>query len=59
MLMDIMTLQNSEWDGLSITDPFNTPEAVVQVYIDGISSLGENVSYPKCCRPCNMTKLDP
>lgn len=35
--------QNSEWNGLSITDPFNTPEAVVEVYIDGVSSLGENV----------------
>lgn len=38
-------LQNSEWNGLLITDPFNTPEAVVEVYIDGVSSLGENVIY--------------
>lgn len=34
--------ENSEWNGLLITDPFNTPEAVVEVYIDGVSSLGEN-----------------
>ncbi|XP_026485551.1 ATPase H(+)-transporting accessory protein 2 isoform X2 [Vanessa tameamea] len=34
--------ENSEWNGLSIVDPFNTPEAVVEVYIDGVSSLGEN-----------------
>ncbi|KAG7310039.1 hypothetical protein JYU34_004571 [Plutella xylostella] len=32
--------EDSEWNGLSIVDPFKTPEAVVEVYIDGISSLG-------------------
>lgn len=39
-----MSFQNSEWDGFSISDPFNTPEAVVEVHVDGIPSLGSAVS---------------
>ncbi|XP_041968463.1 ATPase H(+)-transporting accessory protein 2 [Aricia agestis] len=34
--------ENSDWNGLSLVDPFNTPEAVVEVHVDGITSLGEN-----------------
>ncbi|XP_023934907.1 ATPase H(+)-transporting accessory protein 2 [Bicyclus anynana] len=34
--------ENGEWNGLVIVDPFKTPEAVVEVYIDGVSSLGES-----------------
>lgn len=37
------SLQDAEWDGLSIIDPFTTPEAVVEIYIDGVSSLGNLV----------------
>ncbi|XP_035441334.1 ATPase H(+)-transporting accessory protein 2 [Spodoptera frugiperda] len=32
--------ENSEWKGMYVVDPFNTPEAVVEIYIDGVSSLG-------------------
>ncbi|CAH2040494.1 unnamed protein product, partial [Iphiclides podalirius] len=32
--------ENSDWNGLSIVDPFNTPEAIVEVYIEGVSGLG-------------------
>ncbi|XP_013139745.1 PREDICTED: renin receptor [Papilio polytes] len=35
--------QNSAWNGLSIVDPFNTPEAIVEVYVEGVSSLGSIV----------------
>lgn len=38
------SLQNSAWNGLSIVDPFNTPEAIVEVYVEGVSSLGSIVS---------------
>lgn len=43
-------LQNAAWNGLTIVDPFNTPEAVVEVYIDGVSSLGQIVSNQLCDR---------
>ncbi|KAF9417105.1 hypothetical protein HW555_005724, partial [Spodoptera exigua] len=36
--------QNSEWKGLVVVNPFDTPEAVVELYIDGINSLCENIS---------------
>ncbi|XP_026731297.1 renin receptor [Trichoplusia ni] len=36
--------ENSEWKGLYVADPFKTPEAVVEVYIDGVSSLGDSVT---------------
>ncbi|KOB77302.1 Renin receptor [Operophtera brumata] len=38
--LGISVEEYSDWTGLFITDPFNTPEAVVEVYIDGVSSLG-------------------
>lgn len=42
-----MVFQNSDWNGLRINDPFDTPECVVEVYIDGVSKLGNSVStYP-------------
>ncbi|VVC97751.1 unnamed protein product [Leptidea sinapis] len=33
---------NSDWNGLSIVDPFDTPEAIVEVYVDGVPSLGNS-----------------
>lgn len=36
--------QNSNWKGLTVIDPFNTPEAVVEVYVDGVPSIGHVVS---------------
>ncbi|CAG9579812.1 unnamed protein product [Danaus chrysippus] len=51
--------ENSEWNGLSITDPFNTPEAVVQVYIDGISSLGENSGLKSKKYPLIVDEYEP
>ncbi|KAF9799901.1 hypothetical protein SFRURICE_013638 [Spodoptera frugiperda] len=35
---------DSEWKGLIVVDPFNTPEAAVEVYIDGIRSIGEHIA---------------
>uniref|UniRef100_A0A2A4JVN8 Renin receptor n=1 Tax=Heliothis virescens TaxID=7102 RepID=A0A2A4JVN8_HELVI len=35
--------EDSEWRGLHVMDPFNTPEAAVEVYIDGIASLGDYI----------------
>ncbi|XP_022826342.1 uncharacterized protein LOC111356274 [Spodoptera litura] len=35
---------SSEWKGLIVVDPFNTPEAAVEVYIDGIRSIGEHIA---------------
>ncbi|XP_068625864.1 ATPase H(+)-transporting accessory protein 2 [Battus philenor] len=35
--------QDSDWNGLSIIDPFNTPEAIVEVHIEGVSNLGSSV----------------
>ncbi|CAH0723779.1 unnamed protein product, partial [Brenthis ino] len=51
--------ENSEWDGLSIVDPFNTPEAVVEVYIDGVSSLGENTGLKSINFPLTVDEYEP
>ncbi|XP_026330186.1 renin receptor [Hyposmocoma kahamanoa] len=31
--------EDTEWNGLHIIDPFSTPEAAVEIYVDGVSSL--------------------
>ncbi|KAM3966897.1 ATPase H(+)-transporting accessory protein 2 [Aphomia sociella] len=51
--------ENSEWNGLSIVDPFNTPEAVVEVYIDGVSSLGNTAWLKSQDFPLTVDEYEP
>lgn len=51
--------ESSEWNGLSIVDPFNTPEAVVEVYIDGVSSLGKTVGLKTQDFPLTVDEYEP
>ncbi|XP_072929215.1 ATPase H(+)-transporting accessory protein 2 [Epargyreus clarus] len=51
--------ENSEWTGLSIVDPFNTPEAVVEVYVDGVSSLGNGGSTKIKTFPLTVDEYEP
>ncbi|KAJ0177776.1 hypothetical protein K1T71_006649 [Dendrolimus kikuchii] len=51
--------ENSEWNGITITDPFNTPEAVVEVYIDGISSLGNDAGLKSKNFPLIVDEYEP
>ncbi|XP_037296853.1 ATPase H(+)-transporting accessory protein 2-like [Manduca sexta] len=51
--------ENSEWNGLSIIDPFNTPEAVVEVYIDGVSSLGSAAGLKSKTFPLTVDEYEP
>ncbi|XP_028030178.1 renin receptor [Bombyx mandarina] len=51
--------ENSEWNGLLITDPFNTPEAVVEVYISGISSLGSSADFKSKKYPLVVDEYEP
>ncbi|XP_028173146.1 ATPase H(+)-transporting accessory protein 2 [Ostrinia nubilalis] len=51
--------ENSDWDGLSIVDPFNTPEAAVEVYIDGVSSLGNDAGLKSKVYPLTVDEYEP
>ncbi|KAL0832059.1 hypothetical protein ABMA28_001549 [Loxostege sticticalis] len=51
--------ENSDWNGLSIADPFNTPEAVVEVYIDGVSSLGSATGLKSKVYPLKVDEYEP
>ncbi|CAK1544017.1 unnamed protein product [Leptosia nina] len=51
--------ENSEWNGLSIVDPFDTPEAVVEVYVDGVSSLGSSASLKAKTYPLTVDEYEP
>ncbi|XP_049870787.1 ATPase H(+)-transporting accessory protein 2-like [Pectinophora gossypiella] len=39
--LGLSTEQYGYWDGLYVLDPFETPEAAVEVYVDGVTSLGD------------------
>ncbi|CAG4970848.1 unnamed protein product [Parnassius apollo] len=51
--------QNSDWNGLSIVDPFNTPEAIVEVYIEGVSSLGSVAGLKAKTYPIVVDEYEP
>ncbi|XP_059053550.1 ATPase H(+)-transporting accessory protein 2 [Achroia grisella] len=51
--------ESSEWSGLSIVDPFNTPEAVVEVYIDGVSTLGKTAGLKTQDFPLTVDEYEP
>ncbi|XP_021195486.2 ATPase H(+)-transporting accessory protein 2 [Helicoverpa armigera] len=51
--------ENSEWKGMYVMDPFNTPEAVVEVYIDGVSSLGETAGLKSKTYPLIVNEYEP
>ncbi|KPI99933.1 Renin receptor [Papilio xuthus] len=51
--------QNSAWNGLSIVDPFNTPEAIVEVYVEGVSSLGSIVEAKARNYPLVVDEYEP
>ncbi|CAD0200363.1 unnamed protein product [Chrysodeixis includens] len=51
--------ENSEWKGLYVADPFHTPEAVVEVYIDGVSSLGDSVTSKAQTYPLVVDEYEP
>ncbi|KOB68254.1 Renin receptor, partial [Operophtera brumata] len=51
--------EDSEWNGLLITDPFNTPEAVVEVYVDGVSGLGNDASLKSKKFPLIVDEYEP
>ncbi|KAJ8724462.1 hypothetical protein PYW08_015936 [Mythimna loreyi] len=51
--------ENSEWKGMYVNDPFNTPEAVVEVYIDGVSSLGVNSGLKSKSYPLLVDEYEP
>ncbi|CAG4945444.1 unnamed protein product [Colias eurytheme] len=51
--------ENSDWTGLSIVDPFDTPEAVVEVYIDGVSSLGNAAGLKAKSYPLTVDEYEP
>ncbi|KAI5646950.1 renin receptor-like protein domain-containing protein [Phthorimaea operculella] len=38
--LGLSTEERSDWDGLYITNPFKMPEAAVELYVDGVASLG-------------------
>ncbi|KAJ2947457.1 hypothetical protein O0L34_g17241 [Tuta absoluta] len=38
--LGLSTEERSDWDGLFITNPFKMPEAAVELYVDGVASLG-------------------
>ncbi|KAJ8718998.1 hypothetical protein PYW07_016554 [Mythimna separata] len=51
--------ENSEWKGMYVMDPFNTPEACVEVYIDGVSSLGANSGLKSKTYPLTVDEYEP
>ncbi|CAH2240665.1 jg220 [Pararge aegeria aegeria] len=51
--------ENADWKGLTIVDPFNTPEAVVEVYIDGVSSLGDTTGLKTKDFPLTVDEYEP
>ncbi|CAH0399151.1 unnamed protein product [Chilo suppressalis] len=51
--------ENSEWNGLSIVDPFSTPEAIVEVYVDGVSSLGNPGLSKSKIYPLSVDEYEP
>lgn len=51
--------ESSDWNGLSIVDPFSTPEAIVEVYIDGVSSLGDNAGLKSKNFPLIVDEYEP
>ncbi|KPJ19400.1 hypothetical protein RR48_11027 [Papilio machaon] len=51
--------KNSAWNGLSIVDPFNTPEAIVEVYVEGVSSLGSIVEAKARNYPLVVDEYEP
>nr|XP_021195614.2 ATPase H(+)-transporting accessory protein 2 [Helicoverpa armigera] len=51
--------EESEWKGLHVIDPFNTPEAVVEVYIDGIASLGIHAGTDMKTYPLIVDEYEP
>ncbi|CAG9787251.1 unnamed protein product [Diatraea saccharalis] len=51
--------ENSEWNGLSINDPFSTPEAVVEVYVDGVSTLGNSGLGKSKVYPLTVDEYEP
>ncbi|XP_073952448.1 ATPase H(+)-transporting accessory protein 2 isoform X2 [Choristoneura fumiferana] len=51
--------EDAEWDGLSIIDPFTTPEAVVEIYIDGVSSLGNLAGLKSHAFPLVVDEYEP
>ncbi|CAF4821867.1 unnamed protein product [Pieris macdunnoughi] len=51
--------ENSDWNGLSVVDPFDTPEAVVEVYVDGVSSLGNAAGLKAKTYPLIVDEYEP
>ncbi|CAB3235564.1 unnamed protein product [Arctia plantaginis] len=51
--------QNSEWNGLYIADPFKTPEAIVEVYVDGVSTLGDSIGLKSKTFPLKADEYEP
>ncbi|XP_034828432.1 ATPase H(+)-transporting accessory protein 2 isoform X2 [Maniola hyperantus] len=51
--------ENADWNGLTIVDPFNNPEAVLEVYIDGVPSLGETAGLKTKKFPLIVDEYEP
>ena len=54
-MLKFLLLQRGIWSGISITDPFRLPEAVVAIVIEGVDSL----DIPKGKRfPLNVNEVE-
>ncbi|XP_063635290.1 ATPase H(+)-transporting accessory protein 2 [Cydia splendana] len=51
--------EGTEWDGMTILDPFTLPEAVVEVYVDGVPSLGETIESKSNAFPLTVDEYEP
>ncbi|XP_075976475.1 ATPase H(+)-transporting accessory protein 2-like [Anticarsia gemmatalis] len=51
--------ENSQWDGLYVSDPFKTPEAVVEVLVDGVPSLGGSAALKSKSFPLKDDEYEP
>ncbi|XP_013193957.2 ATPase H(+)-transporting accessory protein 2 [Amyelois transitella] len=51
--------ESSQWDGMYISDPFSTPEAVVEVYIDGATSLTDAADLNSKNFPLKIDEFEP